>query len=435
MSVEQVIEADLTWTGHGFEPAVRVEVAPDGRIARVGRDGLEPTFRMVGRALLPGMLNAHSHAFQRGLRGTGEDFPAGAGSFWTWREAMYDLVERMNADLLFELCVQAFSEMRSAGITAVGEFHYLHHDATNDGYAFDDVVLRAAAQTGIRIVLLNTYYHTGGVNQPLTAAQKRFRSESVADYWLQMDRLERTLDRRTQSLGAAAHSIRAVPIDDFVALHAEASRRNFVFHVHLEEQRREIEDCRNAYGVTPMGLLNERLGIGERFTAVHCTHTDPHEMRRFLAAGGNVCICPLTEANLGDGIADLPGILAAGGEICVGTDSNSRLCFTEELRWLEYVQRLRHETRGVCADKTGSSAAALWRAATIAGARSLGLPAGRIEVGSLADFVSLDLKTPSLAGWTPQSLLTAFVFGGGEETIASTCVGGQWEHHCGLGRR
>jgi formimidoylglutamate deiminase len=367
------------------------------------------------------------------LRGHGEDFPEGAGSFWTWREAMYDLVGRMDAETMYDLSLRAFSEMLAAGMTTVGEFHYLHHDHTGRGYAFDEVVLRAAGDAGIRIVLLNTFYRTGGIGVALSGAQRRFRSGSVAEYLQQLDRLAKGIHARTQSLGVVAHSIRAATIDEIAELYAEARRRELVFHMHVEEQRKEMEDCRSAYGKTPMELLTERLEIGNGFTAVHCTHTEPGQMRRFLSAGGRVCMCPITEGNLGDGIADLPGILAAGGSVCVGTDLNSRLSMTEELRWLEYVQRLRHETRGVCADKTGRTDRALLRAATICGADSLGVPAGIIAPDYLADFVAIDLNAPALAGWTQDSLLTAFIFGCGPEVVASTCVGGDWKHHRNLG--
>lgn len=426
MATEQFIEADWTWTGERFERDVQIIVSERGMIGHVGPLDARPTHRLTNRAILPGMINAHSHAFQRGLRGRGEKFPDGAGSFWSWREAMYALVESMNAETFYDLSRRAFEEMLAAGITTVGEFHYLHHDTTCDGYAFDQLVLTAAADAGVRIVLLNAYYNTGGFSQPLAGGQRRFGSASPAIYWKQMDRLAAKLDSPTQSLGAVAHSIRAASLDDIVALHRESRQRGMVFHMHVEEQQQEIEQCRAAYGSAPMTLLNDRLDINDRFTAVHCTHTNPDEMQRFVASGGNVCLCPLTEANLGDGIADVAGICVAGGHICVGTDSNSRLCMTEELRWLEYVQRLKRESRGVCVDKIGSAGRALWQFATTDGARSLGLKTGRIEAGYDADFVVLDLSAPALAGWTPDSLLDAFIFGTGNEAIASTCVGGRW---------
>ncbi|MFL5515524.1 MAG: amidohydrolase family protein, partial [Gemmatimonadales bacterium] len=177
---EEVIEADLTWLDSGFRAGVRVRVDASGRIASAGEGGPPPTRRIRNAALLPGFVNTHSHAFQRALRGSGELFPAGSGSFWTWREAMYGLVERLDRDSLARICRQAFAEMRDAGTTAVGEFHYLHHDRPGD-FAFDEVVLAAAADVGIRIVLLQTYYATGGIGRPLTGGQRRFSTQSVEE--------------------------------------------------------------------------------------------------------------------------------------------------------------------------------------------------------------------------------------------------------------
>jgi len=426
VSVEQVIEADWTWIGGAFTRNIRVAVDANGRIAQVGALAAPPTVRFPGKALLPGIINVHSHAFQRGLRGLGEAFPHGAGTFWTWREAMYRLVDAMDAEALYRLSHQAFREMLACGITTVGEFHYLHHAAGSWGFEFDEVVLRAARDAGIRIVLLNCYYKTGGIGKPLTGGQLRFDGVSVLAFWRQMEHIATRLDPATQSLGVAPHSIRAVGIDDIVALRRESRKRGMVFHIHVEEQQREVAECRAAYGQSPMVLLTDRLEIDETVTAIHCTHTDSSDMSAFVGAGGQVCLCPLTEGNLGDGIPDLTGIRAAGGRICVGTDSNARLCMTEDLRWMEYGQRLKTQTRGRCVDAAGSAANALWEIATINGARSLGLTAGRIEAGCWADFVVLDLAAPSLAGWMPETLLDAFIFGTGESVIAATCVGGNF---------
>ncbi|HEU5040204.1 MAG TPA: amidohydrolase family protein, partial [Gemmatimonadales bacterium] len=272
MTAPRVIEADLTWTGRRFEAGVQVAVGESGLIDAVTR-GRTATDLHLRAALLPGFVNVHSHAFQRGLRGRGERFPAGAGDFWTWREAMFALVERLDERELFRLSVQAFEEMRDAGVTAVGEFHYLHHAGGGTDYGFDRVVLEAAAAVGIRIVLLNTYYATGGIGQPLGPAQRRFRSTDVDAYWRQMDLLARALDRRTQTLGAVAHSVRAASLEDIAALHGEAQRRGLRFHMHVEEQRREVEECVAAYGRPPMRVLTDILDIGGNLTAVHCTHT------------------------------------------------------------------------------------------------------------------------------------------------------------------
>lgn len=426
MSTQQVIQADLTYINGRFERDVIIVVDERGMIAEVGNTAHQPTKVLRDAAILPGFINAHSHAFQRGLRGLGETFPEGAGSFWTWREQMYKLVERMDAELIYELSLRAFREMRSAGITTVGEFHYLHHDASGAGYALDEAVLIAAREAGIRLSLLNVYYQTGGFGQTLSGGQVRFASESPDEFWPQMDRLSDLLDPHNQSLGVVAHSVRAAPIEVIASLHEEANRRHLPFHIHIEEQPLEIEQCLQHYGKTPMGLLNANLSINPMFTAVHCTHTAAADMDDFLDAGGNVCICPLTEANLGDGLANVSRIIKQDGHVCLGTDSNARICFAEEMRWLEYGQRLASQTRGVCVDEAGRNADVLLRMATANGARSLGIKAGVIKPGCAADLCVLDLNAPSLAGWTDESLLGSFVFGTGNEAIAATCVGGRW---------
>jgi formiminoglutamate deiminase len=427
-----VLEANLTWTGNRFESGVQVVIGEDGRIEAVGDLGRTPDLLLAGRALLPGMVSAHSHAFQRGLRGRGETFLAGAGSFWTWREAMYGLVERLEADEFQALCLQTFREMRAAGITAVGEFHYFHHREESPGaadYAFDELVLAAAAEAGIRIALIEVYYRTGGVGQPLEGPQRRFGSPSPEAYWQQMDRLAARLDPHRQSLAASVHSLRAASPDDLAAIYDEARRRDLPFHIHVEEQRREIDEILAFYDRRPMALLLETLGTATDLTAVHCTHTDAEEIDRFLAAGGTVCLCPLTEANLGDGIAAAPRARPTSGAFCLGSDSNARISLIEEMRWLEYAQRLATESRGLLRDGEGNVATVLLEAAMTVGARSLGIEAGRIEPGLWADFAAIDLSAPSLAGWTPETLLETVIFGATEEVVAATCVGGEWVEH------
>ncbi|HYR27733.1 MAG TPA: formimidoylglutamate deiminase [Thermoanaerobaculia bacterium] len=375
-----------------------------------------PTTRQPDHLLLPGFVSAHSHAFQRALRGRGETFPAGSGSFWSWREAMYELVTQLDAPR-FEAAVRAtFEEMRDAGITSVGEFHYLHHSPAGSDYAFDELVLRAARDAGIRITLLMTYYKTGGIGLPLAPAQKRFETRSVDEFFDRVDALREKLDPQTQQLGVAAHSIRGVPLDHLEPLYTQARARGMQVHMHVEEQRKEIEDCLAAYGRRPMQLLNERLPSCEGFTAVHATHTTPEDMEQFLARGGSVCITPLTEANLGDGIPDVAPLHAHPDRLSLGTDSNARISLIDEMRWLEYAQRLKSETRGVFRDEEGRNAPRLLHFATIGGARSLGINAGRIEVGAAADFVAVDAES-----------LESLLFGRGDDAIVATCVAGVWK--------
>ncbi|MHC5109935.1 MAG: formimidoylglutamate deiminase [Planctomycetota bacterium] len=433
MDAPTIIEPDLTWLGSRFERNVQVVLSPDGKIEHVGILGEKPSFRLRNRAMLPGFVNAHSHAFQRGLRGQGERFPHNSGSFWTWREAMYGLVGAMTADRIYQLSLMAFREMLAAGMTTVGEFHYLHHDESGEGYAFDQAVLSAAADAGIRMVMLTAYYRTGGIGKPLEGAQLRFQSEDPCAFWKQVDVLQESAEEQGHTLGVVVHSIRAATVEELVAIHRESVARAIPFHIHIEEQQREITDCVNELGRSPLRILNDELAVDHRLTAVHCTHSTRQDLEAFTAAGGNVCLCPLTEANLGDGLARVSAMFESTGQVCIGTDSNLRICMTEEMRLLEYGQRLRHELRGAVRGSNGSVSESLIAAATEGGARSLGLRAGTIKPGYLADFVAIDLECPALAGWTSDTLLDAIVFGTGNEAIADVCVGGKWHNLVGAG--
>jgi len=404
----QIIEADLTWSGGELVPGVQVMV-DRGRIEATGALGLEPTHRLEGQMLLPGFVSAHSHAFQRALRGKGETFPAGAGTFWSWREAMYGLVGELDATRFYDAVRATYAEMLAKGITTVGEFHYLHHSPAANDYAFDEIVLSAARDAGIRVVLLLTYYKTGGIGQPLAAAQKRFETASLDEFWRQVD----VIAAKTSSIGIAAHSIRGVPVEEIPLLYAEARRRGLPMHMHVEEQRREIKDCLDAFGRTPMQILNERLDSCEGLTAVHATHSEPADLQRFLDRGGSVCITPLTEGNLGDGIPDITPLLAHPDRLSLGTDSNARISMIEEMRWLEYAQRLKSETRGAFRDDEGRNATRLIHFATAAGARSLGINAGAIVTGAAADFVSVATDS-----------LESLVFGSGDDAIRSVWANG-----------
>jgi formimidoylglutamate deiminase len=439
ISAEQILEADWTWTGRRFEEGIQIAIAADGRIAAVGHaegalgdagPGVNQPRRLEGRALLPGFVNAHSHAFQRGLRGLGESYHRGMGDFWSWREAMYALVDRLDGEAFYELTLRAFQEMRDVGITTVGEFHYLHHSPAGDDFRFDELVLEAAQAAGIRITLLNAFYRTGAPGQPLTGAQRRFATPDLASYWTQMDHLAKRLSGPREQLGAVAHSLRAAGPDEVADLLAEARRRDLVLHLHAEEQPREIEEVTAAHGQGPLALLNQRFDRADRVTAVHCTHSRPADLERFAAQGGHVCLCPLTEANLGDGFADLPAMLAAGITPCLGSDSNARISMTEEMRWMEYAQRLARQRRGIARGEIGEVAPVLFDAATRAGAASLGVAAGALEPGLWADLALVDLAHPTLAAVPLHSegkeLAAALIFGAGDGAIEATAVAGRW---------
>ncbi|MGH9380595.1 MAG: formimidoylglutamate deiminase [Thermoanaerobaculia bacterium] len=426
----RILEAQLTWTGRSFEPGIQLELRPDGRFGRIGRDLGGDVERLAGRAVLPGFVNAHSHAFQRGLRGRGQRFPAGAGSFWSWREAMYELVESLDEEAVFRWSRQAFAEMRACGITTVGEFHYLHHTGEGEDYRLDEPVIEAAQAAGVRLVLLYTYYRTGGVPRDgeapaLAGGQRRFHIPSTEAYWQRMRVLAGRLDPARERLAAAVHSVRAAPAAELDAVHREARRRGLAFHIHLEEQRREIEECRTAYGQGPLQLLLD-LGAANGTSAVHLTHSSGEELTRFAQAGGGAVLCAITEADLGDGTPDAPAMTTAGLPLALGSDSNVRISMLEEMRWLEYGQRLVREERGVLRHHD-AVAARLLQVATRGGARAIGAPAGALEPGRWADLVAVDLEHPSLAGWTAATLAESLVFGAADGAIAGTCVAGTWD--------
>ena len=410
-----VYNPELVWLDGVFVPDKSITVK-NGIIVDIGDgDGSD------NGAFLPGFVNAHSHAFQRGLRGRGEDFASKNDSFWGWREEMYRLVDELTVGAFRALCVQAFSEMRQAGITSVGEFHYLHHDSGQD-YAFDQAVLEAASEVGIRIVLLHACYMHGGFGEPLSGGQLRFSTPDIDAWWKQVDSLAEQVDGSMQHIGTVAHSVRAVDLDSIVNISAGAMHRGMPLHIHVEEQRQEIASCIEMHGNTPMAMLNENLTVSPMITAVHCTHTSANDMEQWISNGGNVCLCPLTEANLADGVCDLHRILSQGGIVSLGTDSNVRISMIEEMRWMEYAQRLTREERGVSVDTTGQMAPSLIDAATHHGARALGLSAGRIEVDKYADFTVIDLNHIQLAGSTPQSLPVALCCGGDNSIIDRTII-------------
>lgn len=375
-------------------------------------------------ALLSGFVNAHSHAFQRGLRGKAETFATEAGTFFSWREAMYALVEDLTEETTYDLSLQTFKECLLAGFTSVGEFHYVHHGSAP--WSLDRVVLAAARDAGIRLTLLQTDYVRGGEGVPLAGGQQRFDTGSFASFLESIDRLEGQLDSPRQTYGLVAHSVRAVDLKRIVALKEEAGRRGVAFHMHLEEVTKEIEAIQAHHGCTPMRLLLDHGVIDPVTTAVHCTHSTAEDLADFGAAGGIVCLCPLTEGNLGDGIPDLPAMREAGCRVAIGSDLNARISPLEELRSMEYTARISNQQRGVWVNDAGSTVAALLEAGTSGGAAALGIKAGVIAPGMLADFVAFDLTHPSLRGVAQDDLAAAILFGAGQEAIAGVMVGGEW---------
>lgn len=423
---DRTLLPELVWNGTTFLRGAAVVLEEDGTLS-VGRaEGVAGGVALKRRALLPGFVNAHSHAFQRGLRSQPQRFGSGAGNFWTWRDTMYALAESLTPDTFYSTSLLCFREMLRAGMTTVGEFHYLHHASDRcDDWAFDTAILSAARDAGIRMVLIQTWYETGNIGRPLEGAQKRFGPVSRDEFVRQFEALAGMIDSATQSLAIACHSIRACSIEDLKHFHDVARSSKAPFHIHVEEARKEIDDCVAAHGKTPMRVLLDELAIDDRVTAIHCTHTSPDDLREYVARGGRVCLCPLTEGNLSDGFCDVPTTRQSDGKLCFGTDSNIRISATEELRWMEFAQRLCREKRGVITGSDGHNAAKLIEIGTVGGAESLGVPAGMIASGQLADLVSVNLDHPSMQGCDESSVLDSLVFGSGNGPIDQVWVGGK----------
>jgi formimidoylglutamate deiminase len=405
-------------TANGIEPDRSFRIDGNGRIVEIGAAMAEPD----GFFALPGMPNAHSHAFQRALAGFAEA-RRGRDSFWSWREAMYRLANRMTPEDMRVVARQAFADMLRGGYGSVAEFHYLHGlPDGRHGAEMAEAVIDAAGDIGIRLTLLPVFYQAGGFGRKSAPEQQRFIHESLDDYLALLE----TLRGRT-TLGVAPHSLRAVNAADVPAL-VEAGRAllgdECPIHIHIGEQTGEVEECVERTGATPIDWLCRHVELDRHWNLVHATHASEEERHVIRERGAGVVLCPLTEAYLGDGLFAATDYLRAGGRFAIGSDSNIRADAVEELRWLEFGQRLADRRRARLASKEGLGAP-LWTRATAGGAAAAGNGAGRIEVGALADLVVLDEASTALAGHDSTTLLDALLIGGGRRDIASVYVGGE----------
>lgn len=375
---------------------------------------------------LPGMPNLHSHAFQRGMAGLAERRGPAGDSFWTWREVMYRFLDRMTPDDLLAIAALAYVEMLEGGFTRVGEFHYVHHD--RGGQPFGDIaetsraIIAAARESGIGLTLLPVLYaHAGFGAQPPQAAQARFILD-VDGYAGLIEAVEAAgRDLPDMVTGIAPHSLRAVSPDQLRALAPLMDGRPV--HIHIAEQVKEVEDCVAWSGRRPVEWLLDHADVDGRWCLVHATHMTDAETAAMARSGAVAGLCPITEANLGDGIFPAGPFLAAGGRYGIGSDSNVLIDCAEELRLLEYGQRLAHRGRNLLARGEGHSTGGdVYAAALQGGAAALGVVAG-LAVGAAADIVSLDLDHPSFAGKRGDALVDAFVFAAGRGAI--DCV---WRH-------
>ncbi|THV28715.1 formimidoylglutamate deiminase [Glycomyces paridis] len=378
----------------GIGADVAIDVA-DGRITAI-RPGAEPQGEVLPGVTLPGFANAHSHAFHRALRGRTH---AGKGTFWTWREGMYALAGRLEPDTYLRLARAVYAEMALAGITAVGEFHYLHHAPDGRPYAdpnaMGEALIQAAADAGIRITLLDTLYLAGGFGLPLEGAQRRFGDGSL-EGWL--DRVERLHAPPHAIVGGAVHSVRAVPAEAIAAFACSTEGRPV--HVHLSEQRAENDACRAAHGCSPTELLEQCGLLGPDLTAVHATHLAAHDIELLRRSGTTACFCPTTERDLADGLGPARALAETGVRLSLGTDSNAIVDMFEEARAVEMHERLVSEERGRFSVE--ELLAAMTRHDT------LGWPdAGHIDVGARADLVTVALRSPRTAGADPSGIVYA----------------------------
>jgi len=412
----------------GWASNVRVEIDAAGRMAAVTPDA-PPTGTRVG-TLVPAPGNLHSHAFQRAMAGlTERRGPQGQDSFWTWRTLLYRFLERLTPEDVEAIAAQVFVEMLEAGYAAVGEFHYLHHQ--HDGTPYDSPaelsrrVMTAAAATGIGLTHLPVLYARGGLDdRPLAGGQRRFGT--TLDGFAALLEDARAGLRALPGdavLGGAPHSLRAVAPEALAA--AAALRPEGPVHIHIAEQVAEVEAVTAALGTSPVAWLLDHLPVDARWCLVHATHMTPAETVALARSGAVAGLCPITESNLGDGIFDGVRFLAEGGCFGVGSDSNVRIALAEELRTLEYSQRLRDRARAVLATADHSTGRVLYQGACHGAARALGRPSGAIVPGRLADLVALKDDALTIAHLDGDAVLDAWIFAGDDRLVADVWSAGR----------
>jgi formimidoylglutamate deiminase len=379
--------------------------------------------------LLPALPNLHSHSFQRAMAGMSEYRAKDRESFWTWRELMYRFLDQLRPQDIQAIAAMTFMEMQKAGYASVGEFHYLHHGA--GGRPYDDIaelsvqIIEAAAETGIGITHLPVLYTYGGVEQaPLSGGQLRFGNTLERYHRLNEACAHHlTILPSDAQLGVAAHSLRAVSPEDLGALVGDDAKTPL--HIHISEQTKEVEDITSAYGSRPVEWLLNHYEVSARWCLIHATHMTVSETRALAQTGATVGLCPITEANLGDGIFNGSAFVAAGGQYGVGSDSNINISLTEELRTLEYSQRLSQRERNVMTKGAGSTGEALYLSAAKGGARALGRACGAIAVGQLADLVAIDRNDPALFALSDEQLLDGLVFAAKDQVVSDLWSAGR----------
>lgn len=412
----------------GWARNVRVRVDARGMIDRlhIGVDAA-PGDEIVAIGL-PGLGNLHSHAFQRGMAGLTEFKTAQRDDFWTWRECMYAFVAELNPDDVEAIAALAYCEMLESGFTSVGEFHYLHHDRDGTPYAdraeMGCRIAAAADRTGIALTLLPVFYRRAGFDEaPLSARQARFYHDRDG-YAALVEASQLALAGLDNArLGIAPHSLRAVSIDDIQS--ALGLITDGPVHIHIAEQIAEVEASLKAHARRPVAFLFDHLPVDERWCLVHATHINPAESGRIASADAIIGLCPQTEANLGDGIFPARPFQVQGGQFGIGTDSHIRIDLSEELRTLEYSQRLIQRSRTCLTEEDVSNGRWLFQKALAGGAQALNQPARGIDLGERADIIALDSDDPMLAGRRADRALDTWIFSGDSRQVKTVWVGGR----------
>ncbi|HEY0366600.1 MAG TPA: formimidoylglutamate deiminase [Pyrinomonadaceae bacterium] len=425
---------DLLYVNGRFESGLALVC--DDKILKI-TDANEPNaIRLKNRALLPGLINAHSHAFQRIIRGRTEHRSHHTtDSFWTWREQMYAAANRLGPEDIYAASRLAFLEMALTGITAVGEFHYIHHALDGSTYSDPNLlareVIRAAHDVGIRIALLRVAYARSGFQIEPNPQQIRFIENSPDTYLKHLEQLLDAPELKNDMAwaGVAPHSVRAVPLEYLKTVVAFANERGLPVHMHVAEQPAEVSVCIEEYGRSPVALLETEGLLSKRFTAVHAIHVTPKAIASMARAGAIVCACPTTERNLGDGVVPVDAYFDAGVRVALGTDSQIQIDLLEDAREVEYHLRLQKTARNVLApvDDDSSSALArrLFECATVRGAESIGFAGGKLEPGAPADFFTVDLDDLSIAGCSVDDLLANIVFSLSRTAVRDVAVAGK----------
>ncbi len=419
-------QAQQLWHDAGWRSDAVFAVDDRGRIAQA--QGGTPQY--LDGWVLPGMPNLHSHAFQRAMAGLAERRGPSDDSFWTWRETMYAFAARINPDTLQAIAAQLYVEMLKAGYTQVCEFHYLHHQPDGKPYAQPEAMslalIEAAREAGIALTLLPVLYMSGGFDgRPLSPRQNRFGHD--VESYLRLLASLRKLERDDLRVGVALHSLRAIPEQAWRGVVEHDALKTGPIHIHIAEQIGEVQDCLATRGARPVEWLFDHAAVDKRWCLVHATHLTESETTQLARSGAIAGLCPTTEANLGDGLFPLARYLDGHGVIGIGSDSHISISPVEELRWLEYGQRLSTRHRNVAARHAGDSVGeTLWRATLRGGAQAADLTIGALSSGARADLIVLDRDSPLLAARDSRSVMDSFLFAGNVPLVRNVMVGGTW---------